>query len=432
LALEQANWVDHWVTAATSGLQVRAAKGLSAIKDTRGLPDFVGERFGKSAALWKAASGAWRLALGVVTPSAAPNLVVLHAEQKAAFGEAFGWVHQLALVLYVKENLEVTIDMPPGALLPTASIDGENVTPRMVGTDQIALTLPPGEGMRELRLRWVFDPKSEAVTQPKLLTPRLQGLPPMLIFWTVTLPAGYRLQDDEDALDALPLLAAARQHLARAQAMSAAADLLAERWEKTPLESIKTQLVACQKQFFRQQRVALLLLDSPADPQDLAAQAQLKQQLSALLEHNAATLNKAGLDKVRAKVEKTVAIGDREFEVMHLPVRGQVLRWQTGAAAESPVLKLAATQLDEQQRAWTETRLVLLAFAGLLGLTWVPGIGPSMRRFWPEEIAVVAGLGWYCGGFSPLALVLLLMAVVGRAWLVGKWVRGRKVVEQRV
>jgi hypothetical protein len=431
IALEQATWIDHWVAASASGLQVHALGGLTAVKDTRALPDFVLERLGKQAALWKAAPEGWRLSLGVVTPSAAPNVLVLHAEQKAAFGEAFGWIHQLALVLYVKESLDVTIDMPAGALQPTATIDGETVTPRIVGPDQIVLTLPAGDGVRELRLRWVFGGAGETVAQPKLLTPRLVGLPAQPMFWTVTLPAGYRLQNEADTLDTLPPLAAVKVHQARAQAMATASELLAERWGKSPADNIKNQLLACQKQFFRHYRLATLLLDSPADIPDAALRTQLKQQLAALQKHNADTLHKAGLDTVRAKVEKSVAIADREFEVFALPARGKVLRWQTGASSAPPELKLAIAGLDAHDRAWAQTRTLLLAFAVLIGITWVPGMAASVRRFWPEQIAAVAVLGWYLAGFSPLALVLLLVAGAGRAWLFATWARARRVAEPK-
>jgi hypothetical protein len=429
IALEQASWIDHWVALSASGLQVHGVGGLTRVKDTRGLPDFVVERLGNPAALWKAAPEAWRLSLGVVTPSAAPNVLVLHAEQKAAFGEAFGWVHQLALVLYVKESHDLTIDMPAGALQPTATIDGETVTPRSVGPDQIVLTLPAGDGVRQLRLRWVFGSAAETVAQPKLLTPRLAGLPAQPMFCMVTLPVGYRLKNGADALDPLPPLAAARGHLERAQAMATASELLAERWGKAPADNIKVQLLACQKQFFRHYRLLTLLLDSPADIPDSAVRAQLKQQLAALLKHNADTLHKAGLDSVRNQVEKSVSIGDRDFEVFALPVRGRVLRWQTGAASSPPELILAATELDAHDRAWAETRALLLVFAVLIGLTWVPGMAASVPRFWPEQIAALAVLGWYFAGFSLLALILLLVAGAGRVWLLGKWMHARGVRE---
>jgi hypothetical protein len=423
--LQGANWADHWVAASTPGLHAQAAQGLTAVKVGGAVPEVVAERFGKPAALWKADRDDWRLSLSVVAAPAVPGVEVLHAEQQAVFADNFGWVHQAELMLYVKESYDVTVQMPAGALLLTAAIDGEIATPRFVGPDRIALTLPPGEGVRHLGLRWVFGRQNEDPGQPKLQAPRLEGLPATPISWTVLLPVGYRLQDPTVASEVTPTLAAARQHVARAEALAAASQRLAEHWSKWPEEGVKAQLLTCQKQLFRHCRLAGLLLDSPTDAQDAAEHDRLRHQVTRLLKYNAAALRKSGLDKVRAQLEKSVSVIDHEADVFTLPVRGTVLRLQTEASGPPPAPTLTTTAQDVHDQALAQTRAVMIVFVVLLGLTWVPRLTGIVRRFWPEQVAAVAVIGWYFGGFSPLALLLLVVAASGRGWLLGDWLRRR-------
>jgi hypothetical protein len=435
LDLSGADWSEHWVAASTPGLHVRAATGLTAVKDGRGLPEVVVEHFGRPAALWKAARPDWRLGLDVVTPSAAPGLQLLYAEQRAVFADGFGWIHQAQLLLYVKESYDVTMQMPPGALLVDAAIDGEVGTPRFVGPDRIALTISGGEGAHHLGLRWVFGRQNEDVAQPNLQTPLLEGMSATPVSWTVTLPAGYRWQDPATAPETWPALARARQHAGRAGALATVFELLAERWNRTAADGMRLQLLAVEKQFVRQCRLAVQWLEAPAGPEDAAAQAQVRQEVAALLERNAAVCKREGSDKLRAQAEKSASVADKEPEVFTLPVRGKVVRWQTAAGDAPPAVALAAVEPlptglpgDEADRAWAETRTVLVLFGVLLGLTWVPGLMAALRRMWPEQVAALAVVGWCFGGFSLVAAALLVVAAVGRMRLVLAWVRRPRVV----
>jgi hypothetical protein len=147
-------------------------------------------------------------------------------------------------------------------------------------------------------------------------------------------------------------------------------------------------------------------------------------------------MHKAGLDKLRAQAEKTASLIDVPAEIFTLPARGQVLRWQTETSEPAPTLTLTVTgpaapehaTEDAGHQAWKETRVVLIIWVLLLGLTWAPWAA-KMRHFWPEQVAALAVGGWYLEGFSLLVLVLLLLAVVGRIWLVGSWLRVRRPTE---
>ena len=100
------------------------------------------------------------------------------------------------------------------------SVDGEQVNPRVVTPDRLAVALPPGEVRRRLQLRWIFGPEMEPMAGPRLASPRLAGVPDLPVNWTVTVPPGYRLADGAAMRDQSPTLDKARQELARAEAES--------------------------------------------------------------------------------------------------------------------------------------------------------------------------------------------------------------------
>ena len=60
--------------------------------------------------------------------------------------------------------------MPKGALLLAASVNGEQINPRFVAPDQLAVVLPAGKVFHRLLLRWIFASPTEPLWQPKLAT----------------------------------------------------------------------------------------------------------------------------------------------------------------------------------------------------------------------------------------------------------------------
>jgi hypothetical protein len=65
---------------------------------------------------------------------------------------------------------------------------------------------------------------------------------------------------------------------------------------------------------------------------------------------------------------------------------------------------------------------------GLLAAVWLvsffPGVLALARPLWPEQVAVLGGLGWYLAGPTPVALGLLTLAALARSCYLVGWGRG--------
>jgi hypothetical protein len=47
-----------------------------------------------------------------------------------------------------------------------------------------------------------------------------------------------------------------------------------------------------------------------------------------------------------------------------------------------------------------------------------------LRRFWPEQLAALGGLGWYVAGPTLVVVVLLSLCAVARLWLAWEGLSG--------
>ncbi|HYV34719.1 MAG TPA: hypothetical protein VE988_03380, partial [Gemmataceae bacterium] len=435
-SLDGATWESQWLAARTPGLDVQAAVGLSPVKDVAaepGLPTGVADRLGQRARVWKVVTSDWKLSLIAKTPTAQAGLDVLLAEQEVAFGAGFGWIHQATILVHVTDSSEMAIDMPAGARLLAATVNGEQISARPVGVDRLAVILPPGERLHRLRLRWTFGPETAPLTQPLLIAPRLEGMQALVFNWTLTLPPGFRLAQGGAGLEQTPLLELARHELARAEARKTATQLLIEQFQKSPEESLKMQIQQSQQFFARHCKLAnaavagavvpypaLHLYQSSPLAQETAETweagcGELKAQLAELERQNTAMIKTAGIDKWRVQEDKSGAGTDLEEHGDLLLGQGTIVRWRGSAQAQLPGAGLIPLQTDIRNRAWAGTAWIVLACLVLFALSFsLPALG-WLQRLWPEQIAALALLGWTAWGFSLLAGVLLLLAVTIRS-----------------
>jgi hypothetical protein len=424
--LDGAVFVEQWLAAQAPGLEPQTAQGLTAVKDLAKvpLPPGVAERVGTRAQVWKATAADWRLTLRILAPAASPGVRILLAEHEVAFGEAFGWIHQDVFWVLVTEGHELLIDMPFGTLLPTVTVDGEPVNPRYLAPeiDRLAVTLSPGEGVRLVRIRWAQAPFAKTVGPPPLITARVVGVPALPGSWTVTVPPGWRLGDAAAGLADHPALATARRELARADAMATATRLLIEQFQKSDDETLRVRIVTNQRQFLRHCRLANNALEGSSTPDD----GDLRDQLTQLQRQNAAALASAGLEKLRTQAEKSgPAAADAGGDDLLPAGRGTVLRWQAAADGTGPTLALESTRARTTRQAWAGTCWIVIVMLALLGLTWVPRAADWARRLWPEQLALLVLIGCLAWGISPLASLLLLVAGVGRLWILASVLRSR-------
>ncbi len=199
--LNNAVWAGHWIAVRTPGLEVQASAGLAAVKDISaepGLPPGAAQRLGQRASIWKAAGKEWSLVLVTQSASAAPGLRMFAPSRKLAFGEGFGWIHQSKFNVQAQDGNELAVDMPAGAVVLGATVNDEQINPRFAAPDRLAVSLPSASGQHQLQLRWILGSEMEPLAYPQLAAPRLEGVPHALVNWVLTVPAGYRLADDEN------------------------------------------------------------------------------------------------------------------------------------------------------------------------------------------------------------------------------------------
>jgi hypothetical protein len=328
-------------------------------------------------------------------------------------------------LIYAKESYELIVDLPPGAAYLAAAVDGEQVGPRFLAEDRLALPLPAGEGVHRVRLRWVYGPSQESLAQPKLAAPRLHAAPALAMSTVVTVPPGYYLAPGATASDQPPALEAGLQELGRADALGAATKMLIEQYEKVPNEMVKAQILLWQKRFVARCRLAAQVLEVVEQASGRAQTAALRERLDELRRRNTKSLRDAGLEKVRAQAEKSDLAGDKEPGLWLLPTRGTVFLWPGAPGSAPPTLTLLSVRQEMQEHAWLGGRWVLLTLFIFLVLTAMPRVLGWLASLWPELLLLLALAGCLLWGFSLIAAALFAAALAARFFLAGAWIRRR-------
>jgi hypothetical protein len=104
-----------------------------------------------------------------------------------------------------------------------------------------------------------------------------------------------------------------------------------------------------------------------------------------------------------------------------LPERGLPTYWFATVSGESPQLRLAVLADDRRGEAVLSTELLGVALVGAWIIVSLPGLLVWLWRLLPEQLALLAWLGWYTFGFSLIGGVLLVTAVCARVVLLGSW-----------
>jgi hypothetical protein len=160
--------------------------------------------------------------------------------------------------------------------------------------------------------------------------------------------------------------------------------------------------------------------------------------LGILKEENQRLARKHGLEEVRTEAERQARFGqppspaeERDlydlnspgriplvgFRAGLLPRRGLSLCWQ-----EDPVEALPEVRLVPARHQYTNRALGLSLLLGLLFLggwllsSWAP-LRAWIRTFWPEEVALLGGLGLFVYGVSLWPSTLILCGLGARVYL---------------
>jgi hypothetical protein len=420
---------ERWVAVTGPGLGTAEARGLVSVTDVVGALHrwpAEAERIGREGKVWKVEALAWRLRLLPPAALAAP-VQVLAAEQEAALADDRRWVHQAAYQLFVKGPFELRIRLPEGARLLGLTVDGKAplLRPAAAGSLWLSQAGPPGP--RVLRMRWRFEPHAEPFNEPNLEGAHFEGVAVPAAVWTVHVPAGFAAkamgQAGTVAVDRVEL------ELHRAEALQKLSALLGSELDGSPESSGKTRLAELQSSFFAHLRRAeyqAALADAGGTDKGSPPRAS-QVRLQRLLKANEQEAAAHHFEPIRADAEKHQdGAADWDVSLFALPKRGTPTYWVSGPSGGPPHVRLAAAAARRVRERLSLSALLLIFLCGLLVLAHLPRVTAWVRSFWPEQLLVLAWLGFTAFGVSPLGVLLVVVGVGARLVLLLAWLHTRR------
>jgi hypothetical protein len=295
-----------------------------------------------------------------------------------------------------------------------------------------------------VRLRWLAP--DERLDRPDLGRPRLEGAVedgPAL--WTAYVPAGWRAVGPAGA----PGLGAGATRAAAVDLYRAAAQLRITE----ALDGDAPGRGAAQKRFdldwCRAERALAAGADrgSPAGPegqgladwlQELQARNQARTGAAALAAVSAVlglmqpdgqpwgALGSVAAAETRTKAGAAYAAppaGGAGAGREPFPEWGTPLSWRAAPDAPAPRLRLDSLAGRRTRAALAASGQWLGLLAAAFFLSLAPPLLARVRLFWPEQVAALGALGWYLAGPTAVVLGLLLLAVAGRLFHLGRGLR---------
>lgn len=325
-------------------------------------------------------------------PAAAPSAQVLFAQHETFWAGA-SWSHRLRLLAFAAGQGELRVRLPNGARCRAVLVDGRVMTP---DTDDLAIPLGDVPGPRWIDVCWTYD-RGERLAAPRLARPAVEGLAVGAIPCCFWLPAGYELPSIPARTDAGSADRLLRQAEARMQ--------LCRLWSQTrpPIEQLRRE----------QQAFHGDIADANAAIQQLARLAAvdttaLASRSRQLVKENA----RLAAEGKYATPAATPNAAPRDG--LAVAEDGVPLDWPTGGA----LALIPAAHRDEVFE-HTGVELTILAAIGLLLITVLRRGVALFHLLWPETLAALAAVGVALGGWTPLAVGMLALAVALRVvWLI--------------
>jgi hypothetical protein len=416
---------DRWVAILGNDFKAEKVRGLTLLKDT--MPALArwpveAELIRREGVAWKVHADGWRLTLTPRAISRSSPVTVLLAEQSVAALDGEHWQHEAAYTLLGDGGTELGLALPTGAHFLTASVDGRAVVPRPAGPDGLLMPLPGQPGAHTLRIRWQMPAGHESLDRPRLEAPRLAREGDHPVLWNVLIPPGYHLMG-APARTASP----ARRELERASAQLQLLKLLAARRQAgDELEAAQQELAARARFLGHCRRAeADLLADGRANDE----RGPLGQTLPAWLEElRRQARHIAGPREPKqasAPAELSTKQGQASLALLSLEERGTPVGWRTGPGERPPAPRLLPLGAVETRDAVLATELLVAFLLGLWILSHLPRVAAGLRRLWPEQLLLLALLGWQAFGPSLVGAVLVLLALAARFLATGRWLHAR-------
>jgi hypothetical protein len=381
--------------------------------------------------VWKVARGEWALRLRPRMGAEAGPVRVLLADHTVVVADGRHWLHEAAYWIEHGSNADLNVLLPRPGTVVAVAVDGVDVAPLQPGRRQLWLPLPGRPGVRSLRVRWRYDDPTDSLERPLLQTPVIEGSVVGAALWTVFVPAGFEeIPGDGPILRPGPARAAVAA-LYRADAQLRVSAALAD----TAPEGGTAALASAQQRFYafcRQAEQALQLADGDDDVTGPAGES-LSGWLRTLLDENRRLAREHKFEDTRADAEHRsdgsgpsprVAPGVSVPAALtgpglprirgHLPDTGTPIYLGATMPGAAPALTIRPREERVRRELAGDTALwiCLLVAAGVVA--WSPELRTRLRPLWPEPLWLLGALAWYRSGFTPVALLLLLLGAAAR------------------
>jgi hypothetical protein len=382
---------------------------------------------------WRIRGPEWQLLLlpQARTLEAAPVRLFL-LEQSAAVVDGQHWLHEARCWLRHEAHTDLTVDFPASVRVVAAAVDGVEVPPLQPAASRLWLPLPGGAGVRCVRLRWMYR-EAEPLDRPNLTPPEVADARRDAVLWTVMVPPGWEAAQSSPAsrLGSGPVREGALA-LHRAEAQLRISQELCKQGRETG-----APLAAAQKRFAAYCRHVRDALDMGGNRGGTGPAGQtLADWYLKLQADNRELAQRNGFETLRADAERQAAVGgaldldlaaddesvarftDSGGVVAPLSQRGTPISWGAGANARPPVLKLTSRETQRTRQALAASGQWLGVLTVLWVLSFLPFLLSRLRLFWPEQVALLALVGWHLAGLTLIVVALLIVAAGGRLiWL---------------
>jgi len=420
VVVKDADRIQRWLAVTGQGLQVEAGRGVEAVKkvvaDLARWPDEA-RRTARTGSAWQIIGADWQVKLLPGSLAGTPQIQVLLSEQEAVLGDRGRWVHQGHFLIFARRGADLRLTLPAGARFLAMALDNVPVALRMSadGSCWLPLAGPNSDhsaGQHSLRLRWDYD-DNELLERPNLAAPAILGVNVLPLLGMIRVPAGY----DADSL-AAPVDLVFR----RAEAQMQLSKLLGERVLAGALTSAG-EIVPAQQRFYSYCRQAEYLAGKASSSLTPQPERWLKK-LRGLRRQNSEHARQFGYEQTTKQAGDKTALPDAGDTpaLFSLPGNGRPIYWRQDRPAP-PVLVLSSRIAQGAENALfaSEALLVILLAVGIL--SYFPALSGRLAAFWPEQLVLLAWLGWYFLGGSLVGLAMAVTGVSARLILLAAWVR---------
>ncbi len=352
--------------------------------------------------IWQVSEPRWSLRVEPRPSTSFAPVQLLLGEVRSLVPDGNHWSHEARYWIRHDSPAELRIRLPAGVESAQARVDDAAAT-TLTGS-VVALPFSAPLGIREVVIRYRFDPARESLDQPDLTPPVFDGAKPGPLLWTVQIPPGWEVSSS-----------------------TGGTRLGSGATRRAVLELHRASL---ELELFRELTASQRTAEAMAAGQRLArslALARLAIQTGVAGER---ALGPEGLALSRWLSELQQQAGDfppllSEPSVETACPLGTPFSWRRDRPEVTLSVRLIPSSRSQTQQAVLFTAGWVFALIALWTISISTVLRTGARWFWPEILLVLAfGLGQFTGPTVPI-LVVAGLGLLSRLLLLVRWLWNR-------